>query len=275
MNSLATKSLASQFKIRASQLSQIMTNPRTKSETLSKTTISYLEQWIKEAKYGRRVDLSNVDAIAKGIECENEAIHVLNKALGTNYKKAKYLPWEKMENDRCTGHEDIDCGEIILEDGSTICATIDTKVSSSFATFPLFPEEADKAYYRQGQAYMRLKGEDYKRHTIAKVLVNTPVWMIEQKLYYLYNNLCKKYNDNLEFVDMEYELQARQIFLNNVFDQQISIHSNGLTLRLEDHEFIPLQERVHLTVIERNDTDIARIADRVQACRDRLIAQGF
>lgn len=268
-------SIANNFKIRASMLSQIMTDPRSKSEKLSKTCQSYLEQWLKEELYGRRVDLSNVDAIAKGIECENEAIFVLNKALNKNYRKSKYLPWEKMENERCTGHEDIDCGEIVLEDGSTICATIDTKVSSSFATFPLFEEEPEKAYYRQGQAYMRLKWDTYKQHTIAKVLVNTPVWMIEQRLYYLYNNLCKKYNDNLEFVDMEYEALARQIFLNNVFDQQITINSNGIVLRLEDHEVIPYEKRVHLTTIYRNDKDIAKIADRVQACRDYITMLGY
>ena len=87
MNSLADK-----FKIRASMLSQIMTNPRSKSEILSKTCISYLEQRVKAKLYQRKKDLSSVDAIAKGIECENEAIFVLNKALGTSYKKAVYTP---------------------------------------------------------------------------------------------------------------------------------------------------------------------------------------
>jgi hypothetical protein len=44
-------------------------------------------------------------AIQKGIECEQEAVFVLNKALGTDYKKSA---GDKMENERCTGHEDID-----------------------------------------------------------------------------------------------------------------------------------------------------------------------
>ena len=71
-------------------LSLIMTEPRSKAEKLSKTCISYLEDWIKEHVYYRKKDLSNVDAIAKGIECESEAIYILNKALGTNYVKSKY-----------------------------------------------------------------------------------------------------------------------------------------------------------------------------------------
>ena len=250
-------SIADKFKIRASMLSQIMTNPRSKSEILSKTCISYLEQRVKAKLYQRKKDLSSVDAIAKGIECENEAIFVLNKALGTSYKKAVYTPWECMDNGYCTGHEDIDWGEY----------TIDTKVSITFDTFPLFAQEADDAYYWQWQAYMRLKGENYKKHTIAKVLVNTPTWMLEQKLYFLYTNLCRKYNDNMEFVDIEYEEKAKSIFLNNVFDQQITINSNGLLLQLSENEIIPYEKRVHLTTIERNEEDIAKIKERVEQCR--------
>ena len=37
-----------EFKIRASCAGLIMTNPRSKSETLSKTCITYLEIWVKE-----------------------------------------------------------------------------------------------------------------------------------------------------------------------------------------------------------------------------------
>lgn len=246
-------------------LSHIMTDPRSKTETLSKTCISYLEDRVKENVYGRRKDLSSIDAIAKGIECENEAIFILNKALWTSYTKSKYVPWEKMDNWICTGHEDIDGGD----------HTIDTKVSISFDTFPLFEEEPDKAYYRQWQAYMRLKGAKYKKHTIAKVLVNTPVRMLEQKLYYLYSNLCKKYNDNMEFVDIEYEEKAKQIFLQNVFDRQVTINSNWLTLQLTDDQVIPYEKRIHLTVVERNDEDIEKIPQRVQECRDRLKLMWF
>lgn len=237
-----------------------MTKPRSKSEILSKTCLSYLESWIKEKIYGRGRDISSVDAIAKWIECENEAVFVLNQAIGKNYTKSVYKEWEKMENERCTGHEDIDGGD----------HTIDTKVCLSFDQFPLFEEEADKDYYRQGQAYMRLKWPQYKYHIIAKVLVNTPIWLIEQKLYYLYSNLCKKYRDNMDYVEEEYEEKARKIFLQNVFDKQVIIQANGVTLQLTDKEVIPYEKRVHLTVIERNEEDIAKIPEEVDKCRNYL-----
>jgi hypothetical protein len=94
--------------------------------------------------------------------------------------------------------------------------------------------------------------------------------MIEQKLYWLYNNLCKKYQDNMEYVEMEYEEKARKIFLQNVFDKQVKIEANGVTLQLTDDEVIPYEKRIYLTVIERNDADIAKITPRVQLCRDYL-----
>ena len=40
------------FKCRASALGHLMTNARSKSETLSQTTKSYLQEWYKEQIYG-------------------------------------------------------------------------------------------------------------------------------------------------------------------------------------------------------------------------------
>ena len=74
----------------------------------------------------------------------------------------------------------------------------------------------------------------------------------------------------MEFVDMEYEERAKSIFLNNVFDQQITINSNGLLLQLSEDQVIPYEKRVHLTTIERNEADIAKIQERVEQCRDYL-----
>ena len=74
----------------------------------------------------------------------------------------------------------------------------------------------------------------------------------------------------MEFVDIEYEERAKSIFLNNVFDQQITINSNGLLLQLSEDQVIPYEKRVHLTTIERNEADIAKIQERVEQCRDYL-----
>lgn len=46
---------------------------------LSKTCVKHLDQWIAKVYY-KRQKLLFVDHIDKGIECEKEAIHILNKA---------------------------------------------------------------------------------------------------------------------------------------------------------------------------------------------------
>lgn len=226
---------------------------------LSKTCISYLDDRIKENYFGRRKQLKT-NAIQKWVECENEAIYILNKALWTTYKKSVYKKWEMMENEWVTGHEDVDGGD----------HTIDTKVCETFDTFPILKEEIDNWYWRQWQAYMWLKGEKYTKHHIAKVLVNSPAWQVKNKLRMSYNNIAKKYEENPEFVDEEYEHEAREIFLNNVFDKQLTVESNGTTLTLQDDEVIPDKKRVNIQCIERDDEAIATIAKRVQECRQYL-----
>lgn len=225
---------------------------------LSKWCISHLEDWIKENYFGRKKQL-DTKQIKKGIECENEAIFVLNKALWVNYTKARYNEWEKMENERCTWHEDIDDVENKK--------TIDIKVSYSFDSFPIVKDELEDNYYWQGQWYMRLKWEDYKRHEVIKVLVNTPAWHLKSLLYNCYNNISKQYEETPEYIDEEYEKAAKQIFLWHVFDNQLTIDSNWAMLRLKENEIIPYQKRIHTFEISRDDEAIEAIKKRVEECR--------
>lgn len=57
----------------------------------------------------------------------------------------------------------------------------------------MFGFEAEKIYQRQGQVYMMLKGEDYVQHTVAKVLVNTPIWIIRNELYNIGYRVAKQF----------------------------------------------------------------------------------
>ena len=58
------------FKIRASAVSQIMTNPRSKSELLSQTAKSYIQDWMKESIYGVRKQIKS-KYIDKGLMMED------------------------------------------------------------------------------------------------------------------------------------------------------------------------------------------------------------
>ena len=62
-----------QFKIRASASGKLMTKPRLKSEVLSKTTKSYLQEWTKEQIYGVRKSIKS-KYLDKGNQVEDAAI---------------------------------------------------------------------------------------------------------------------------------------------------------------------------------------------------------
>jgi hypothetical protein len=181
--------------------------------------------------------------------------------LWTSYKKSVYNHGDKMENERITWHEDIDWWDHI----------IDTKVCETFDTFPILKEDVSDSYRRQWQWYMMLKWEEYKKHSVAKVLVNSPAWQIKSKLWNIYNETQKKYEDYPDIAEMEYDSLARQLFLWHVFDQQLTIETNWWTvLRLEDHEVIPYEKRVNIQTFHRDDDAIESIKARVELCRKYL-----
>lgn len=223
---------------------------------LSDTSKSYVDKWLKKALFGREQQL-NTNAIQKWIECESEWIVLLNKLLWSDFMKSR---WWKMENDHATWKEDIDAENFFSKDYK---ATVDIKCAVSMDTFSLISDKVDPAYYRQWQVYMWLKWPEYKRHAVAKVLVNTPERMLKWLLIRLYKNLEYKYDWNYQEIAKEYEEQANKLFLNNVFDQQISMNAETLTLKLTDEQVIPIEHRINMQWIERNDEDIEKIIKHV------------
>jgi hypothetical protein len=154
------------FKIRCSAIGQIMTEPRSKSETLSQTAKTYCETWLKEKIYMRFKEFSSKYTI-KGIEVEQEAIKFIAQYLnlGLVFKNE-----ERFENDFMQGTPDL-----IIAD-----AVIDNKSSWDCFTFPLFDTEIDKAYWWQLQGYMALTGKDNAK--LIYTLMDAPDWLIEQEV---------------------------------------------------------------------------------------------
>lgn len=259
--------LSQRFKIRCSQISKIMSKPRDKTALIGETTKTYLEEWIKEKKYGRRKQITT-SAMKKGNECEDEATFILSQFLWYTFKQTRYQWDERMENEFWTWREDIDSLWYELFDWC------DTKVCESFDTFPLFDIDFGKDYRRQAQGYMRLKWEEYKKRWVAKILCNSPAWMIEDKLKSLYYSLLKQYNE-WETFERIYKEQARELFKQHVFDKEISIPANWEILQLTDDLVIPYSERVKIQIIERDDKAIKEIEEQVMLCRHWLKLQGF
>lgn len=160
------------IKIRASQLSDIMTDPKEKGEELSKGAKTVLEKMAKEFVYGFNEVISG-KYMEKGIIVENQSIELYNSVFFTDHKKNT----ERKTNDWITGECDIFTGSKI----------IDIKSSWSLATFPATSFSGmDKGYEWQGRAYMMLW--DVDQFEIAYCLVNTPDELIkyeQEDLHYV------------------------------------------------------------------------------------------
>lgn len=163
-----------EFKIRASACGQIMTEPRTKSETLSETCKTYLREWWVAEKYGRRKDFAN-KFTEKGNAVEEDSITLLSVADGVVYLKNE----QYYSDSYITGTPDI------VTDGEVI----DIKSSWDIFTFhkSKFERKLDNGYWWQVQGYMALTGKESAR--VVFCLVDTPEWLInEEKRRYAYRN---------------------------------------------------------------------------------------
>lgn len=188
-----------QFKIRASAAGILMTNPRSKGETMAKTVKSFLHDWIKESIYGQRKEISS-KYISKGLEFEDMAI---DKAIEWLDLPFALKNKQRFTDDFFTGEPDL-----ILSD-----TVIDIKNSWDCWTFPLFENEIPTAdYFFQVQVYMHLTGK--KKASVVYVLLNTPETFNTPEIDY--SNVDVKYrikSFNFEYQpDIIEELQKRVIF---------------------------------------------------------------
>jgi hypothetical protein len=190
-----------EFKIRASASGKLMTKPRSKSEVLSKTTITYLQEWAKQEVYGVRKSISS-KYLDKGNAVEDEAINYAAQELGWLFasKNDEYF------------EDDFFCGtpDVILED-----TIIDIKSSWDCFTFPLFEEDIpNKDYYYQLQVYMHLTGK--RKAELVYCLMNTPSELAYEDVFD-YSNLSSKYRIKSFSIDYDEEVieQLKESVLNS------------------------------------------------------------
>ena len=154
------------FKIRCSAIGKIMSNPKIKTELLSQTTKTYVDEWMKEQFFNRKKEFSN-KYTQKGLIVEDNSIDIIADVLGYGMlvKNEKYY-----ENDYLTGTPDI-----VLKN-----EIIDAKSSWDVFTFPFFDKElSNKDYNYQLQGYMALTGR--KKAKVVYVLTDTPENLIERE----------------------------------------------------------------------------------------------
>lgn len=158
------------FKVRASQLSKLLSEPKSKADKdaglLSETAKTMVKEQLLFDLWGYKSEFSN-KYIRKGLMLEGEAIAALSQLHNDFYTKNE----ERRENDWVSGECDIVTAQAIR----------DVKCSWSLDTFPLTEAEALAAakkagYDMQGQVYMWLWNKP--AHYVDYVLLPTPRQML-------------------------------------------------------------------------------------------------
>jgi len=207
---------------RCSSLGHLMTEPKSKSETLSETTKNHLvDVWIRH-KYNRK-ELITSKYMEKGVMVEEDAM-----TLYSRFRKQYYVKNEKMlTDDFIKGIPDI----------ITEKTVIDLKSSWDIFTFFRTKQKAvEKMYYWQLQGYMSLTGKENAR--LVYCLVNTPQVLIDDEIHRLqYKHLSE--------ADA---IKARnQIEMNSIFDD-IDIQDKIYEIEIKrNNEDI---ERLHNRIID-------------------------
>jgi len=220
-------------RFRASGNGQLMVDPRSKTETISETTKTYLIGTMISEVYGRRKDIMN-KFVQKGLMVEEDAITLLSRVRKQFYKKNE----EHLDNDFIKGTPDCFEGETI----KTATKIIDVK--ASFDIFTFFKSKMDpvnKDYYWQLQSYMDLSGATTSE--LAYCLVDTPDSIVEQiKRRFMWDAGIRG--------DDEFNHEAFEIIE-----------------KLAKYGDIPIEDRIHSKTIDRNQEDINRLHERVIECR--------
>jgi len=194
-----------EFKIRCSAIGKIMTNARSKTETLSKTTKTYLEEWSKEQIYNRKKEVFS-KYIDKGNAVEVESLNYIAQELDIpNLIKNE----ESFENGFLTGTPDA-----ILDDALQHYI-IDVKNSWDCFSFPLYYSSVpNKDYYWQAQGYMALT--DISRYKLIYTLMDTPEELIQREFFGDESTNLVEFASKYKYSDIEskYRIKVFEIYRN-------------------------------------------------------------
>ena len=217
------------IQIRCSALGKIMTSPRTKSETLSETAKSYIEELFLEKEFNLKKEFSN-KYTDKGIQMEDEAIQFAGNVLGWEFGVFKNE--QHLSNDWISGTPDINTNSLLA----------DIKCSWAFNTFPMFNQDDEipnKDYMYQLQGYMMLTG-----HTKAELvycLMNTPLDIVEK-----------------EVLNMHYKLNLKEE----------SLEVRDYVQKQHNFDHIPNNIRVKRFIIEADKEIQDKIKEKVKQCNE-------
>jgi hypothetical protein len=153
--------------VRCSAIGKLMTAPRNKSEQLSETAKTYIQDYFKEKELGIAKEFWS-RYTDKGLQMEDEAIEFAGQVLGWDFVVKNT---ERYDNKWITGEPDVITKDLLA----------DIKCSWDANTFPMFDTELkNKDYFFQLQGYMFLTGMD--RSELVYCLMNTPHQIVEDEV---------------------------------------------------------------------------------------------
>lgn len=222
--------------IRCSSLGAILTEPQAKAAKdageLSKTAkTALIGTYIREV-YGREKDITTKQ-MSKGIIGEDKGIELLSRHQGEIYSKNE----TRYNNEYLTGHPDI-----ITQDNRII----DTKLSFDLWTFlPNITEPLNKDYFFQLQGYFWLCNA--QSGAVAYILADCPESIIEQEKYFLLKKMNVISEESPEYIEAAAKLEINLIYPD-----------------------IPLNEKVLILKVDRDEEVIEKIKQKVIKCREFL-----
>lgn len=141
-----------------------------------------------------------------------------------------YKNHEHFENEWLTGTPDVNTNDILL----------DVKSSWDATTFPFFATEIPtKDYYYQLQGYLELTGKT--NALLVYCLVNTPIQMVEDEI--------RRAHWAAQLLEENYDLRDE-------------------VLKRHNFDHIPLNRRVKVFKVEKDEQVVNEIKDRVELCRE-------
>jgi|SRR5690554_9132 len=192
-----------------------------------KSTDDYLAQLFIETKYGREKEIES-KYLKKGTQVEEDSMTLYSRF----EKKIFVKNEEQLQNDFLTGTPDIVHKGVVHD------------IKSSWDIFTFFANQAQEMksdYYWQLMGYMALTGAEKAR--LAYCLVNTPFGLIEQ--------------------------EKRSLMYKTGLDEDDPIHREACREieRLCVYDDIPVNERVIVQELDRDEAAIESIYARVDECR--------
>lgn len=222
---------------RCSSLGHILTDSKSKSETLGETCKTHLIDVYVASKYGRQTDISN-KYIAKGLQVEEDSITLYSRVKKQFFRKNI----EHLSNEFIKGTPDLFTG-LEIKAADTI---IDVKSSWDIYTFfRVHTQPLNKMYYWQMQGYMALTGAKSSR--LVYCLVNTPETFLNDEKRKLFYKMNVPTEENQEYKEACEALEKAMTF-----------------------DDIPMNERMIEFEIQRDDDSICKMYQRVADCRQYL-----